>query len=359
MSLNTKMCELLNIKYPIILAGMAGGPTTVDLIVSVSEAGGLGTLGAAYMKPEDIRSTIKEIRLRTDKPFGVNLFCTNMNDNLKGLQRVQEVLNKMRFKLEIDQEVLEVKTPQLFNEQIQVLIEEKVPIISTAFGLMPLKWMQLAKNNGSKIITMVTTVDEAIKAEKYGVDAIVAQGSEAGGHRGTFDVEKFPNGANIGTFTLIPQVVNHVNIPVIAAGGVMDGRGLAAALILGAQGVQMGTAFLVTKESGAHPIYKKVISNSTEDSTVITKSFSGRPARGIYNEFIREFENEKIAPLAFPSQNTITSDIRKQATKQNNHEYMSLWAGQGTRLLREDVTAKDVVNQVVEEANSLFKQYQI
>jgi nitronate monooxygenase len=358
LNLHNDVCELLNIQYPIIQAGMAGEKiTTVDLIVHVSEAGGLGTLGAAYMQPEDIRQAIRDIKSRTNKPFGINLFCMELTDNLTGIQEVQDFLDHMRETLGIKPGSRDVQTKDLFDQQFQVLIEEEVPIISTAFGVLPPYAMKMAKARNMKVITMVTTVQEALLAEKQGTDLIVAQGSEAGGHRGTFDIKKHPNGAAIGLFSLLPQIADNVNIPVIAAGGIMDGRGFVGALALGAKGIQMGTAFLPAKESGAHDSYKEALLTSNEESTVITKSFSGRPARGIRNQFIKEFEGSGMQPLAFPTQNTVTGDIRRAAAKQNNPEFMSLWAGQGTGLLRkEDYSAADVIQQVMKEAEQLLSK---
>ncbi|GGE81038.1 NAD(P)H-dependent flavin oxidoreductase [Priestia taiwanensis] len=355
MKIFTPLCTKLGITYPIIQAGMAGGPTTAKLVAHVSEAGALGTLGAAYMSPDQLRQATKEIKQQTSKPFAVNLFCTNMEDNTKGIERVQPILNRFREKLGISDGNLQIHTQQWFEEQFQIVIEEAVPIISTAFGVLPPYTMKLAKERGITVTTMVTTIEEAIYAEEQGTDIIVAQGSDAGGHRSTFDMTKHPNGANIGTFSLVPQIVDHVSVPVIAAGGIMDGRGLVAALALGAQGVQMGTAFLPSVESGAHAKYKEALLQSTEESTVITKSFSGRPARGIKNEFIRQFEFAGIAPLAFPSQNTITSDIRKAASLQNDANYMSLWAGQGTRLLKGEKHAKDIIKDIIQQAESIFQ----
>ncbi|KKI89923.1 nitronate monooxygenase [Bacillus sp. SA1-12] len=347
--MHSKLCEMLGISYPIIQAGMAGGATTVDLVASVSEAGALGTLGAAYMKPEMIREAIWKIKDRTNRPFAVNLFCTSMKDHTKNLTEVQSVLNRFRNNLGVPQGEETVKTADDFEEQFQVVIDENVPIISTAFGLLSREKMEIVKRKGVKVIAMVTTVREAIMAEAAGADVIVAQGSDAGGHRSTFDIHEHPNGANIGTFSLIPQVVDHVKIPVIAAGGIMDGRGMLAAIVLGAGGIQMGTQFLTSKESGIHPLYKQALSDSTEESTVLTKSFSGRPARGIKNVFITEFEKAGVAPLPFPSQNTLTGDIRKAAAAQNNPNYMSLWSGQATRLLKEDKSAETIIKEVLEE----------
>ncbi|MED3855150.1 nitronate monooxygenase [Priestia megaterium] len=356
MNLDNRVCEILDIKVPIIQAGMAGDKiTTVDLIVNVCEAGGLGTLGAAYMHPEDIRQAVREIRKYTKRPFAVNLFATEMADNTGGLEEVQQLLDTMRGVLSIKRVEQEVKTKNLFKEQFKVLVKEQVPIVSTAFGVLPPYAMKIAKENDIKVMTMVTTVKEALTAQEQGTDVIIAQGSEAGGHRGTFDVNEHPYGANIGLFSLVPQIVDQVDVPVIATGGIMDGRGLIAALALGASGVQMGTAFLATQESGAHPCYKEALHESNEESTVLTRHFSGRPARGIANTFIKEFETSKIQPLCFPTQNTITGDIRKAAAKLGDKEYMSLWCGQSTRLLERDRTAADLVKATMQQAENILK----
>ncbi|WP_110114820.1 nitronate monooxygenase family protein [Bacillus sp. CGMCC 1.16541] len=347
MILHTPLCDTLQIKYPIIQAGMAGGPTTVELVVAVCEAGGLGTLGAAYMTPEDMKVAIQQIKAQTTNPFAVNLFATSMKDDVSHIQRGQSTLNFIRRQLDIPDGSLHIQTTDYFAKQLLIAIQEEVPVISTAFGLLSKEQIALIKKHQIKITAMVTTVSEAQLAESSGVDVIVAQGSDAGGHRSTFDLTNHPYGAMIGTFSLVPQVVDAVNTPVVAAGGVMDRRGLRAALALGASGVQMGTQFLTTRESGAHPVYQQALLQSNEESTVITKSFSGRPARGIKNAFIKEFESQNGEPLPFPTQNTITSDIRKAAAHQHNSEYMSLWAGQGTRLLMKQKSAKDVIDHMV------------
>lgn len=353
--LNTELCRIFNIRYPIFLAGMAGVPG-VRLAAAVSNAGGLGSLGAAYMDPDAIRAAVREIRQLTQAPFGVNLFSTRSIDNNTRIQEVQHQLNKLRDELGIMQASDEdVSTPNLFEEQFAVLLEEEVPVISTAFGLLPDTLIQQAKSAGIRIVAMVTTVNEAVLAEQAGCDAIVAQGSEAGGHRGTFDISNHPMGANIGVIALVPQIVDRVKIPVIAAGGIMDGRGLVAALVLGAQGVQMGTRFLTSIESGAHEAYKAALMTSTEESTVITKVFSGRPARGIVNTFIKQWDASGVEPLPFPTQNTITRDIRNAASKQDNAEFMSLWAGQGTRLLTDRQKAEDIISEIVQQAKSILQ----
>lgn len=353
-SLETGICQLFKIDWPIIQAGMAGGPTTVELVVEVSKSGGLGTLGAAYMAPHALRQAIKEIQSATEKPFGVNIFATPVKDDFSRLPEVQKALSPFRSKLEIEEVEFSYQSPDWSEEQFAICVEEGVPIISTAFGCLSVEQMKIAKERKIKIVAMVTTVAEAQQAEASGVDAIVAQGSEAGGHRSTFSLDRHPIGAQIGTLSLVPQVVDAVTVPVIAAGGIVDGRGLVASLVLGAQGVQIGTRFVSSKESGAHRVYKQAILKSDEESTVVTKSFSGRPARGIKNHFIEEFEKTNIIPLPFPSQNTITKDIRAAAAKAEDPEFMSLWAGQSTRSLTQEVAAAEIVQSIVEEAKRIL-----
>nr|WP_176872815.1 nitronate monooxygenase [Paenibacillus sp. CF095] len=355
MQLTNKLCELLDIRYPIVLAGMAGIPHMVQLVSAVSNAGGLGTLGAAYMTPEEIKDAIQAIRKLTDAPFAVNIFSNVGSDNYENFDAVNKELNIIRESLGIlSPDKQEIWTPDRFEEQFHVLLEERIPVISSTFGLLSDYQVQQAKSLGIKIINKVTTVDEAIQAESRGCDVIVAQGSEAGGHRGSFDTSSRPSGANIGTMALVPQIVDHVETPVLAAGGIMDGRGLVASLALGAQGVQMGTRFLTSTESGAHPVYKRALLESTEESTVITNAFSGRPARVIRNTFVQHWETSRIEPLRFPTQNTLTREIRNVSARQNNAEYMALWAGQGTRMLTADQAAGDIINQIVTDARKIL-----
>ena len=354
LTIHTQLCTELGIQYPIFQAPMAGGITTPELVAAVSNAGGLGSLAGAYMTPDEIRVAIQQIRQMTDRPFSVNLFITNLQDDYSRLHEVNQALAPIENILGIQPPTNPIKTPNLVHEQVQVLLEEMVPVLSTTFGVLPEKELIEAHSKGIKVMTMVTTVQEALLAEEHGADFLIAQGSDAGGHRGTFDMNTYPDGSNIGTFSLVPQVVDAVKIPVIAAGGIMDGRGLIAALALGAQGASFGTRFMTTSESGAHPTYQQALVESTDESTVITKAFSGRPARGIINPFIQQFEQSGIEPLPFPSQNTRTKDIRKAAAQSNNPDYMSLWAGQATRLLTKGNSAKEVVEQIVQQALHLL-----
>ncbi|UUZ95611.1 nitronate monooxygenase [Paenibacillus sp. P25] len=355
-TLKTELCRRLGIRYPIILAGMAGGPTTAGLVASVSQAGGLGTLGAAYMNPDQIREAIREIRKITAAPFGVNLFADRSADDYRRFAEVKPVLNSLRASLGLEPaDTPPAPASYTLEEQIEVLLEEQVPVISTAFGPLPNDYRQAVRKAGLITTTMVTTVQEAVIAEEGGSDVIVAQGGEAGGHRSTFDVSSLPQGALIGTMALVPQVVDRVKVPVIAAGGIMDGRGVVASLALGAQAAQLGTRFLTAAESGAHPAYQKALLQSTEESTVVTRVFSGRPARGIKNEFVRRFDESGAEPLPFPAQNAATREIRNASARADNPEYLSLWAGQGTRMLTAGDRAGDIVASLVKEAEELLK----
>ena len=348
---STKLTEALQIKYPIIQAGMAGGPTTAELVAAVSNAGGLGTLGAGYMTASALREDIKKIRTLTDHPFGVNLFVPEPTFIEK------EKIAAMRQKLEGYFTELSANQPDFdesnlpnFEEQIQVILEEQVPVFSCTFGILEEKWIKALKEANIYVIGTATTVDEAILVEKNGMDAVVAQGSEAGGHRGTFACDS--KKGLVGTMALIPQMVDAVNIPVISAGGIMDERGVIASLALGATGVQMGTAFLTAKESGTNPVHREALLNSTEASTVTTKVFSGKLARGIDNRFIQEMESSEIELPAYPIQHVITQPLRKEAGAKKQADFMSLWSGQGGRLSR-DESATDIMKRIVTGASQI------
>ncbi|NOV00619.1 NAD(P)H-dependent flavin oxidoreductase [Paenibacillus planticolens] len=346
--LETELTHILKIRYPIFQAPMAGGPTTPELVAAVSNAGGLGNLGAGYLTPEQLRSTIQKIKELTDQPFGVNLFVPEQPiESEEAIDQMSAYLNKYRIELGIATNPLLPKFSESFEEQVQVLLEEKVAVFSFTFGIPPHEVIQAMKERGTVVIGTATTVEEAKYLEAAGVDAVVAQGSEAGGHRGTFLNNISDN--QIGTMALVPQIVDHVSIPVIASGGIMDGRGLVASLFLGASAVQMGTAFLACPESGAHATYKQKILSSNEDTTEITRAYSGKAARGIRTAFMNDLHQYPGTIPAYPIQNAMTRDIRQAAAKSNNPEYMSLWAGQGLRLAS-DHSAAAIVKQTIDQA---------
>ncbi|GGE13758.1 nitronate monooxygenase [Marinithermofilum abyssi] len=350
----TKLTEMLSIATPIIQAGMAGGSTTPDLVAAVSNAGGLGTLGAAYLSPEAMREAIRKIREKTTRPFAVNLqIPPPYEESPQVTRRMRKHLQSYEKKLGVPRE--EKSPPSIsFSDQMRVVLEEKVPVFSFTFGIPEPELIKQLRDNQTVTIGTATTVNEAVELEKRGVDAVAAQGFEAGGHRGTFQsVADYPY---IGSMALIPQVVDHVSIPVIASGGIMDGRGILASLALGAAGVQMGSAFLTTLESGAHPLYKEALLQTTDESTVITKAFSGRPARGIRNAFIQEMERHPEPIPPFPIQNALTKPLRKFAAKQNNLEYMSLWGGQASALGRLE-PAGELMERLQQEVEDLVSRF--
>lgn len=346
----------LGTKYPIIQAGMAGGVTTPLLVSSVSNSGGLGTLGAGYMSVSDLKEALKLVKKQTDLPFGVNLFIPEIPECR------EEQVNSMRKLLDPFKKEMNLLTDHRFTihhvefeKQIESIIQERVPVCSFTFGTPPKEIVKELKKEGIKVIGTATTVEEALMNQECGVDVIVAQGSEAGGHRGTF-LGTYEE-SMIGTFSLIPQIVDAVKLPVIAAGGVMDGRGIVAALALGAKGVQMGTAFLTMKESGAKAIHKRAILEAEETSTTLTSAFSGKPARGLSNTFTRMMKEYESQFLPYPLQNELTKEMRKEAGNQHNKELMSLWSGQSPRLSKEVYVHELIASIVKEVEEGLHKLY--
>ncbi|MBW8348790.1 nitronate monooxygenase [Bacillus sp. IITD106] len=357
--LNNELTKLLHIDYPIIQAPMAGGISTKALVSSVSNHGGLGMIGAGYLNPSKTREQIREVRQLTTNHFGVNLFVpTAFQRSDEKIRLANDLLGPIHDLLEIEKN--EIPSPtyeglvESFNSQVGVVIEEKVPICSFTFGIPSIEIIDRLKKHNIIVIGTATTVKEAMEIEKAGMDMVVVQGSEAGGHRGTFIHDH--QESLVGLMSLIPQVVDHVKIPVIATGGIMDGRGMMASLCLGAKGVQMGTAFLTCMESGAHPLHKEAILQSTENQTVLTRAFSGKWARGINNKFIEDLhEHETVLP-DFPIQNSLTQDIRKAASMQNNREFLSLWSGQSPRLAKKQ-TVEMLMKKIIDEAVTIKNNF--
>lgn len=335
----TKITELLKTTFPIIQAPMAGGTTTPELVAAVSNAGGLGSLGAGYMTANEIRSAIKKIQQLTNKPFSVNLFIPEKHHAMpeeieKARQAVQEACYELNFNVT---PVTPPYTPS-FEEQMNVLLEEKIPIFSFTFGIPSINWIENFKKNGIVLIGTATTLEEAKLLEKYHIDAVVAQGSEAGGHRGTF-IGKAED-ALINVSLLVQSILEHVKIPVIAAGGIMDARRILASIKLGASAVQMGTAFLCCNESGIHPLYRKLLLNTKHDNTILTRAFSGKLARALINKFIIRMQEHDDSILNYPIQNRLTSPMRKEAGMKNLTDFMSMWAGQCSYLCKARPAAK-------------------
>jgi nitronate monooxygenase len=324
------------------------------LTAAVSNQGGLGSLGAALFTPEIIRQKIKEIRALTDKPFNINLFSPLAPTSYSHDEITSAciALNTFRKKLGMpEKNHIDIVSTATFEEKLALVLEEKVPVFSFTFGILAKETIEKIKAHGIKVMGTATTVREAILLEQNGVDAIVAQGYEAGGHRGTDLNLVLIDDALIGTMALLPQIVDAVTVPVIASGGIMDGRGIAGALALGAEGVQMGTAFLTCPESSIHSKHRDRLLESTDESTHLTRVFTGRMARSLKNAFLLEMEKEHLPILNFPVQSALVKDIREEAQKQNNPDYMSLWAGQASKLCRVK-SAAVLFNELVKECEA-------
>jgi nitronate monooxygenase len=350
----TRLTERLGIRHPIVQAPMAGA-TSPELVAAVSNAGGLGSLGAALMPPDALRTAIRDIRGRTDRPFNVNLFVWRDPDEPTPatLEAVRAALAPFRQRLGIPDDAVLPLPPSpraLFEQQLLVVCEEAVPVFSFVLGIPPLDEV---RETGAVIAGTATTVEEAVALEAAGVDLIVAQSAEAGGHRGSF-LASFAQ-SMIGGFALLPPIVDRVQVPVIAAGGIMDGRGIAAALALGAEGAQLGTAFLTCPESAAHPLHKAALPRMADTDTCVTTMYSGRPARAMRTGFISDLEAALPAPLDFPLQYAQTGRINSAAAENGDEDLMFLLAGQAASLSR-PLGAAELVETLARETHSVIER---
>jgi nitronate monooxygenase len=350
-----RLCSLLGTEYPLIQAPMAGGPTTPALVAAVSAAGALGSLGAAYLSPEQILEVGREIHSRTDHPFGVNLFAPVPPGPSVDPGPMLELLKPIHAELKLPPSEAPRPSPDPFETQLEAVLECGAAVFSVTFGLPSAEQLRRLKQRGLVCLATATTVEEARRIEEAGFDAVVAQGSEAGGHRGTF-LGPFERGM-VGTLALVPQIVDAVRIPVVASGGIMDGRGWVAAEALGASGVQLGTAFLAADESGAAEAFKGALLEATDDGTAVTRAFSGRPARGLINTFLRAAEERVEHILPYPLQNSLTRPMRTAAARAGRPEFLSMWAGQGAPLARREPAAA-IVKRLVSEARQVRAQLQ-
>jgi nitronate monooxygenase len=350
MRVKTTLSQALKLACPIIQGPMAGGGDTPALVAAVSEAGGLGFIGAAYLSPEQIVEAAKSVRTKTSKPFGINLFApSNAKEGAADAGPMIKRLAVYAAELGIPPPALSTTKGVSFDDQVAAVAQTDAAAFSFTFGVPGADALKRIKAKGMFVLGTATTVDEAIELEAAGVNAVIAQGSEAGGHRGTFAAEF--SAAMVGVMALVPQTVDAVRIPVVAAGGIMDGRGIAAALTLGASGVQMGTAFLTCDEAGPPAVYKERILKAREHETRVTRTFSGRPARGIVNRLMEEVDAAASEIAPFPIQNALTRPIRSAAAQQGKADYLSLWAGQGLRLARR-AKAGNLVAQLISETEA-------
>ncbi|HYA93983.1 MAG TPA: nitronate monooxygenase [Thermodesulfobacteriota bacterium] len=364
--LRTKLCDMLEIEYPIIAAGMGPtliGETTgapVELVVAVSEAGGMGVLGGSGFTVEALREAIREIKSKTKKPFGVDLLLPSKLDisgrvSMAGIKELplsmvlqtlpkphQDWVKKIKEELGLPDVELMVKmntTTVRPQESVQVCIEEKVPLFCAGLG-NPGFMVAEAHAAGMKVLGITGNAKNARRMAQSGIDLLVAQGHEGGGHTG-----------RIGTMALLPQAIDAAYpVPVLAAGGIGDGRGLAAALAMGCIGVWVGTRFLATNEGGALPVNKKHIIDSTDEDTRVSKAYTGKTLRASYNKFHDLWDNSGLEPLPFPTQVLISSALLGSFVKGNKDEYVGGLAGQVSGLIKEIKPARQVLEEMVEEA---------
>lgn len=338
MGVATGLMQRLGMTSPVMQAPLGGGGDTPAMTAAVCSAGGLGFVGAAYMTPDGIAAATDAVRGVTNRAFGINIFAPQRSaPDVDGAAALESAAPFFR-ELGLEEPLKPDAGADPFAKLLPAALDSGARVFSFTFGTLPEAAMAELKQREIFIIGTATTVAEAIALQQSGVDAVTAQGAEAGGHRGSFDADG--PGALVGTMALVPQIVDAVQVPVIASGGIMDGRGIAAALMLGAEAVQMGTAFLTTVEGGSPDAHKQAVMASGDNDTRITRAFSGRPARGITNRFMAETDAGADAILPFPLQNHLTRPMRGAAGKAGKAEYLSLWAGQGTRMSRRMTTAE-------------------
>lgn len=326
-----RLLELFQIEHPILLAPMAG-PSTAELGIAVAEAGGLGAFACATSTADEVRTAMSVIRQRTAKPINLNFFAHTLPaSDAEREARWRTRLAGYYAELGLDPNDVPASTRSPFDEASCAIVEEFKPeVVSFHFGLPETRLLQRVKDAGAKVIASATTVSEAKWLAERGCDAIIAQGNEAGGHRGIFLSDSVAT--QPGTFALVPQVVDAVSVPVIAAGGITDARGIAAAFALGASGAQVGTAFLFCPEAKVSPLHRAALRSARDDNTTLTNLFTGRPARGVINRVMRE-----VGPLSdevpeFPLAGGALAPLKAAAEAKGSSDFSSLWAGQSASL---------------------------
>lgn len=356
MPAHSTILERLGLRSPIIQAPMAGGGDSAALVAAVNEAGGFGFIGAAYLTASQIAERAQTIRQRTALPFGINLFAPQPEPPPSpALAEALARVAPFHAELGLPAPTAPDYPGDSFAALLPAALDSGASVFSVTFGLPPADAVAAAKARGLRVMGTATTVAEAVALERAGVDAVIAQGGEAGGHRGSFLGDPAAN--LIGTMALVPQIADAVRVPVIASGGIMDGRGVAAALALGAVAVQLGTVFLTCDEAGVSDAHKQAILSAREDQTRLTRAFSGRPARGIVNRFMETVEAPGAADavLPFPMQNALTRPMRTAAGQQGRAECLSLWAGQGLRMAKRQPAA-EIVQALLRDTDAAIRR---
>jgi nitronate monooxygenase len=348
-----RISNLLDLELPIIQAPMAGA-NLATMVIAVSEAGGLGSLPCAMLNAEQARVELRLIRGATSKPINVNFFC-HAPPRADAARDVawRRKLSRYYVELGLDPDAPPpgaVRAP--FDEPMcDVVAEFRPEVVSFHFGLPDASLLARVKATGAKVLSSATSVDEARRLGDLGCDAIIAQGYEAGGHRGIF-LGDDPS-RQVGTMALVPQVVDAVKVPVIAAGGIADARGIVAAFALGASAVQLGTAYLSCPESTISPIHRQALRVAKDDATVLTNVFTGRPARGIVNRIVREVGPMSDLAPAFPLASGPISALRSKAEASSSGDFSPLWSGQASALGRE-LPAGELTRKLAAEVRALL-----
>jgi nitronate monooxygenase len=348
--MSTRLTRLLGTELPIIQGPFGGGMSSVALAAAVSGAGGLGSFGAHHLDPGAITALVAELKaaIPGDRPFNVNLWVPHPQEaDVRPSPADFERLRPLYDRLGVPTPTA-YTPPPAFDDQMNALLAAQPPVISFVMGTPSADVVAEARRRGILTIGTATTVDEAVAVQAAGLDIVVASGSDAGGHRGAFlrPVAE----SLVGTFSLVPQIVDAVSIPVVAAGGIADRRGVTAALALGADGVQIGTGFLATAQSGASPLHKAALTGPGSRITVLTRLFSGRHARAIINPLIRELAAEEANVPGYPVQNALMQPLRRAAAAREDSRYVNLWAGQAASLSK-PVTAQEYLATLVPDGN--------
>ncbi len=331
--METALTRRLGIVHPIWQAPMGGGPSTPALAAAVSNAGGLGSLAGGYLSPDQLRREVAATRALTDRPFAVNLFAGGHDARAHRTgARMLALLAPLHAALQLPAPALPPLPPDRFEAQVAAVLESPPAVVSFTFGIPPRAVVERLQRLGVCVVGTATAPVEGRLWQEAGADVVVAQGAEAGAHRGTFAVDfeagMFP------TDELVRALAAERAVPVVASGGLMDGADLARVLRLGAGAAQLGTAFLACPESGAPDAYKRALVEAEGDRTVVTRAFTGRPARGLRNAFTDLLAGEPDAVLPYPLQHALTRPLRDAAARLARAEYLSLWAGQGVARMR-------------------------
>lgn len=350
----TRVASSLGIEYPII-QGPLGGLSTQRLTATVSNFGGLGSFGAHGLSPSAIGDVIAEMRELTSRPFAMNLWVSMEDEGActSGKREFERSLAHIAKHIQASGAALPQYKPYVpirFEDQVRVLLDAKVPVFSFIVGIPPKEILDECRIQGIVTIGTATTPAEAIAIEQAGVNIIVASGFEAGGHRGSFLLSA--EESLTGTLSLTPQVVDAVSVPVIAAGGIADARGILAAFALGAEGVQIGTAFLASEESGANSHHRDALLSGKSQNTMLTKGFTGRLARGIRNQLLDELNAPGVEILPYPLQRFLVKNLTVLAEKAAKPEFLQLWAGQSASLSRQ-IDAKALLQKLVFEISEV------